>query len=81
MSCLGRKHFNLLNSNLKHAKGQYRRRVKSYYIGSGTCRMWQCLQMITDYKGKPSHEMLSDAELPNELNAVYARFEEYNTES
>ena len=35
--------------------------------------------MITDYKGKPSHELPSDAELPKQLNTFYARFKEYNT--
>ena len=55
--------------------------MESYYTGSDTRRMWQGLQMTTDYKGKPNHQMPSDAELPNELNTCYARFEEYNTES
>jgi hypothetical protein len=43
--------------------------------------MWQGLQTITDYKGKPSRELPSDASLPDELNAFYARFEESNTEA
>jgi hypothetical protein len=68
-----------LRRDIKHAKGQYRRKVESYYTGSDACRMWQGLQTITDYKGKPSRELPSDAELQNELNAFYARFEEYNT--
>ena len=42
--------------------------------------MWQGLQTITNYKGKPSHEVPSDASLPDELNAFYARFEASNTE-
>jgi hypothetical protein len=43
--------------------------------------MWQGLQTITDYKGKPRRELPSDAELPYKLKAFYARFEEYNTVS
>lgn len=40
-----------LRRDIKHAKGQYRRKVESYYTGSNARRMWQGLQM--DYKGKP----------------------------
>jgi hypothetical protein len=39
--------------------------------------MWQGLQTITDYKGKPSHELPSDASLPDQLNG---RFKVSNTE-
>ena len=35
---------------------------------------------MTDYKGKPSNKLPSDANLPDELNAFYARFEASNTE-
>ena len=42
--------------------------------------MWQGLQTITDYKGKPSRELPSDMSLPDELNAFYARFEASITE-
>ena len=34
-----------------------------------------------DYKGKPSHELPSDASLPDELNSFYARFKASNTEA
>ena len=34
-----------------------------------------------DYIGKPRHELPSDASLPDELNAFYARFEASNTEA
>ena len=37
------------------------------------------MQTITDYKGKPSCELPSDANLPDELNAFYTLFEA-NTE-
>ena len=68
-----------LRRDIEHAKGQYRRKVEFYYTGSNAHRMWQVLQTITDYKGKPSHELPSDAELPNERNAFHAHFKEYNT--
>ena len=41
--------------------------------------MWQGLQTITDYKGKPSCELPSDVSLPDELNGFYACFEASNT--
>ena len=63
----------------KHAKGQYGRKVESYDTGYDTRCIWQGLQTIPDYKGKPSHELPSNKELPNELNAFYALFEEYST--
>ena len=34
-----------------------------------------------DYKGTPSHELPSDASLPDGLNAFYARFKARNTEA
>ena len=43
--------------------------------------MWQGLQTITDYKGKPIRELPSDASLTDELNAFYDRFEASNTEA
>ena len=65
---------------IEQANCQYRTKIRSYYIGSGTRRMWQGLQTITDYRGKPSRELPSDASLPEELNAFNARFEASNTE-
>ena len=43
--------------------------------------MWQGLKTITDYKGKPRHELHSDASLPDELNPFHARLEAINTEA
>ena len=43
--------------------------------------MGQGWQTIMDYKGTPSHELLSDASLPDGLNAFYARSEANNTEA
>ena len=39
------------------------------------------MKTITDYKGKPRRKLPSDASLPDELNAFYARFEASNTEA
>ena len=38
-------------------------------------RKWQGLQTITDYKGKPSCVVPTEASLPNELNTSHACFE------
>ena len=43
-----------------------------------SCRMWQGMQTITDYKVKHSCELPSDTSLPDELNK-YARFKASNT--
>ena len=39
------------------------------------------MAIITDYKGKPRLKLPSDASIPDELNAFYARFEASNTEA
>ena len=43
--------------------------------------MWQGLKTITDYKGKTSRELSSDASLPEKRNAFHACFEASNTEA
>ena len=43
--------------------------------------MWQGLKTIMDYKGKPSHELPSNTNLPDKLNPFYARFEPSNSEA
>ena len=45
-------------------QGIYRTKIESYYAGSDACQMWQGLQTIPDYKGKPS-ELPSDPKLPD----------------
>ena len=70
-----------LRRTIKQAKRQYRAKIQSYYTGSDARRMWQGLQTITDYKGKHSRKLPSDASLPDELNAFYARFNASNTEA
>ena len=43
--------------------------------------MGQSLKTIMDYKGKTRCELPSDASLPDDLNAFYARLEASNTEA
>jgi hypothetical protein len=52
-------------------------KIESYYTGQ---RMWQRLQTITNYKGKPSRVFPSNTSLPDVLNDFYARFKASNTE-
>jgi hypothetical protein len=58
---------------MKQAKRLYRIKIESYYTSSDACQMWQGLKTITDYKGKPSRELPSDASLPDKLNYFYNR--------
>jgi hypothetical protein len=39
------------------------------------------LANYTDYKGKPSHKLPSDASLPDGLDPFYVRFEATNSET
>jgi hypothetical protein len=57
-----------LRRTIIQAKRQYRIKIESYYTGYDISRMWQGLQTITDCKGKHSHELPSDTNLPDELN-------------
>ena len=59
-----------LRRTIKQTKRQYRAKIESYYTGSDTCRMWQGLQTITDYKEKHSRELHSDTSLPDELSLL-----------
>jgi hypothetical protein len=70
-----------LRRTIKQAKRQHRTKTESSYSGFDARQVWQGLQTITDYKGKPSHELPSDTSLPDELNDIYARFEASNTEA
>ena len=65
---------------IKQPKSQYRTKIESCYAGSDALQMWQGLQTITDYKGKPYHELPSDASLSDKLKFFYARFEASNIE-
>jgi hypothetical protein len=46
------------------AKHQYKTKIESYYTGSDARRMWQGLQNVTNYKGKPS------CDLPRSSNSL-----------
>ena len=56
-----------LRRTIKQAKHQYRIKIESYYAVTDARRMWQGLQTITDYKGKPRRERPSDVNLPDGL--------------
>ena len=49
-------HYDLCRA-IKQAKGQYRNKMKNYYIGSNARRMWQGLRSIKDYKGRHIHDL------------------------
>jgi hypothetical protein len=70
-----------LRRTIKHARGQYRIKIESYYTGSDASWMWQGLKTITVYKGKPRCELPSDNSLPEEINVFYAHFEASNSEA
>jgi hypothetical protein len=67
-------------------------KIELYYVGSAikenilvnstVCSSGYSkgLKTITDYKGKPSHELPCEVNLPNVLNTFFARFDESNTE-
>jgi hypothetical protein len=76
-----KKSCNAVRQTIKQVKRQYRVEIESYYSDSDARRMWQGLKNITDYKGTPRRELPSDASLPDELNAFYARFDASNTEA
>ena len=55
-----------LRRTIKQAKRQDRIKIESYYTSSAARQMWEGLKTITDYKGKPSHELPSEASLTDE---------------
>jgi hypothetical protein len=56
--------------DIKHAKGQYRKEVESYYTLALSYVAGHADE--TDYKEKHSREMPSDGELPNEMAFMLA---------
>ena len=70
-----------LSRTIKQAKSKYMTKIESYYTGSDPCQMWQGLQTIMEYKGKPSRELPRDTSLQDEQNYFYACFEASNTEA
>ena len=63
---------------IKHAKGQYRNKVESYYTGYDARYMWQGLQSIMDYKGRPSHDLPNDDQT-NSMHFMHASIITNNT--
>ena len=70
-----------LRRTIKQAKRQYRIKIEYCYTCSDARRICQGSKTIKDYKGKLRRELPSDASLPDELNAFYARFKASNTEA
>ncbi|KAK3546812.1 hypothetical protein QTP86_002919 [Hemibagrus guttatus] len=64
-----------LSRSIKEAKLTQAQRIHGHFQDSrDPRRMWQCKQLITNYKTTPS-ACDSDASLPDVLNDFYARFE------
>ncbi|XP_049336921.1 uncharacterized protein LOC125802521 [Astyanax mexicanus] len=64
-----------LRRTIKAAKRGYREKVEAQFNTANTQSLWQGLNIITDYK-RSSHTLTStNAELPEELNRFYTRFE------
>ncbi|KAI4903705.1 hypothetical protein NFI96_004081 [Prochilodus magdalenae] len=65
-----------LKAGIRAAKHQYSSQIAAHFnTNSDPRRMWQGIQVITDYKSKVSTPVTTDAALPAELNNFYARFE------
>ncbi|KAI3375473.1 hypothetical protein L3Q82_003795 [Scortum barcoo] len=67
---------NLSQSAKSH---RYKGKVEKHFTNSNPRRMWQGLQIITDYKTTSPSPTSSDVSFLNELNNFYARFERGNT--
>ncbi|KAI4876037.1 hypothetical protein NFI96_025876, partial [Prochilodus magdalenae] len=65
-----------LKAGIRAAKHQYSSQIAAHFnTNSDPRRMWQGIQVITDYKSTVSTPVTTDAALPAELNNFYARFE------
>ena len=64
-----------LRRSIKDAKRQYRTKLESQASHTDPSRLWQDLQDITGFKMKAYKIAGSNAPLPDELNAFYARFD------
>ncbi|KAI4879859.1 hypothetical protein NFI96_004004 [Prochilodus magdalenae] len=67
-----------LKRGIIKAKHHYKRKVKDHFSNSNPRRMWQGLQIITDYRAINPSLASSDVSFLNELNNFYARFERGN---
>ncbi|KAI4905911.1 hypothetical protein NFI96_012457 [Prochilodus magdalenae] len=67
-----------LKRGIIKAKHHYKRKVEDHFSNSNPRRMWQGLQIITDYRAINPTLASSDVSFLNELNNFYARFERGN---
>uniref|UniRef100_A0A3B3BP10 Reverse transcriptase domain-containing protein n=1 Tax=Oryzias melastigma TaxID=30732 RepID=A0A3B3BP10_ORYME len=67
-----------LKRGIKKAKQAYKRKIEEHFSNSNPRRMWQGLQIITDYRTINPSPTSSDTSFLNELNNFYARFERGN---
>ncbi|KAI4885796.1 hypothetical protein NFI96_001160, partial [Prochilodus magdalenae] len=66
----------ILKAGIRAAKHKYSSQIGAhFYTNSDPRRMWQGIQVITDYKSKVSTPVTTDVALPAELNNFYAHFE------
>ncbi|KAM4570532.1 scavenger receptor cysteine-rich type 1 protein M130 [Fundulus diaphanus] len=61
-----------LKRGIKKAKHHYKRKVEDHFSNSDPRRMWQGLQILTDYKNPNTSPASSDVSFLNELNNFYA---------
>ena len=67
-----------LKRGIIKAKHHYKRKVEDHFSNSNPRRVWQGLQIITDYRAINPSLASSDVSFLNELNNFYARFERGN---
>ncbi|KAI3369115.1 hypothetical protein L3Q82_025439 [Scortum barcoo] len=65
---------------IKEAKQLYQQKLEGCY-STDTRRMWQGLQLVTDYKGTTVGISNNSTSLPDELNQFYCHFETHNRET
>ncbi|KAI3356730.1 hypothetical protein L3Q82_003409 [Scortum barcoo] len=69
-----------LRKTIKEAKQLYQQKLEGYY-STDARRMWQGLQLVTDYKGTTVGISNNSTSLPDELNQFYCHFETHNRET
>ncbi|KAI3370881.1 hypothetical protein L3Q82_007141 [Scortum barcoo] len=69
-----------LRKTIKEAKQLCQQKLEGYY-STDTRRMWQGLQLVTDYKGTTMRISNNSTSLPDELNQFYCCFETHNRET
>jgi len=64
-----------LKRGIKAAKENYRRKIEDHLQQNNPRQVWQGLQHLTNYKSRPPVAVGGNAELAEELNRFFARFE------